>query len=248
MTDPLKNDDKVLSGNIEKILQVNAVTSKALDSIAITSKATGNTVKIWLKVFIPRNISGYTKTVPSGIHAGKTMIPGPTPASDCFLTDNRDFDSNIAAPARMHSEIKIDVTNETPTIINQFHFCGQTHEINCKIGEEECSQTASNSGMRFFNLRGSRSSSINIDLEGAANNPCAIGSPYIDYKGTLTINISTRSVAFDGLIEPFPAFEMYATANDGSGNPLFRIGPLPDTTPWNLFGGATRTARGSTTI
>ena len=121
----------------------------------------------------------------------------------------------------MHSEIKIDVTNENPIIINQVHFCGQTHEIDCEDGEEECSQTASNSRMRFFNLRGSRHSTIKIDLEGAANNPCAIGSPDIDYKGTVTINISTGSVAFDGLIEPFPAFEMYATANDEEVEILF---------------------------
>ena len=61
MTDPLKNDDKVLSGNIEKILQVNAVASKALDnSIAITSRATGATLLSVGKAtseFVAKNLS-----------------------------------------------------------------------------------------------------------------------------------------------------------------------------------------------
>jgi hypothetical protein len=55
------------------------------------------------------------------------------------------------------------------------------------------------------------------------------------------------TVTFDGLIEHFPAVEMYATANDGNGH-LFLDCPLPGSTPWNLIGGPTRTARGSTTI
>jgi hypothetical protein len=97
----------------------------------------------------------------------------------------------LPASARIHSEIKLDVANENPTIINQVHFCGTTHEIDCEDGEE-CGQTASNSRMRFFNLRGSRSSSIQINLEVAANNSCVSGSPDIDYKGALTINIPTQ--------------------------------------------------------
>lgn len=31
----------------------------------------------WINAFIKKRISGYTITVPSGTHRGKTMIPGP---------------------------------------------------------------------------------------------------------------------------------------------------------------------------
>ena len=34
-------------------------------------------MKFWINAFIPRDIPGYTMTVPKGRYAGLTMIPGP---------------------------------------------------------------------------------------------------------------------------------------------------------------------------
>ena len=47
------------------------------------------TVAAWINAFIPGSIPGLTRIVPAGPHAGRTMIPGPTFANDCFLTDQR---------------------------------------------------------------------------------------------------------------------------------------------------------------
>ena len=60
----------------------------------------------------------------------------------------------------------------------------------------------------------------------------------IDYRGTITINVSARTVKFDGFLDAFPAFEMYATANDGAGVAMFQTPPPPGNTPWNLPGDA----------
>jgi hypothetical protein len=202
------------------------------------------TVKVWLNAFIPDTVPG--KTIPApGPHAGKTMLNGPI-FSECYLTDNRSFDSNVHAPSRMHSEIEIDVAG--PTEVFQWHNCDETHEINCKTGAAVCTSKGRTSDMLFSKLRGSSGSLIQVDLKGASNNPCYSGSPDIDYEGRVTINVGARTVEFDGKIDQFPAFEMYGTANGGAGAMMFNSMPLPGKDPWNLPREANRAQKGSATI
>src|SRR5205823_14137965 len=60
------------------------------------------TVTVWLNAFIPDHLPGYTFQLPANSpFAGMTAIPGPAPA--CFLTDERTFDTGVAARSRMHS-------------------------------------------------------------------------------------------------------------------------------------------------
>ena len=75
----------------------------------------------------------------------------------------------------------------------------------------------------------------------------------IDFNGTISIQFSTAdpstaAVAFSGLIEPFPAYEMYATANDGAGLPLFQIKPERGVGPADIIGPPNTPAPGSTVI
>jgi hypothetical protein len=204
-----------------------------------------HTMKVWLNAFIPREVGTLTQKVPEGPFAGKTMIPGPIPGiSDCFLTDNRDFDPSINASSRMHSEIKIDVTSDKPREVFQWHKCYPTHEIDCEDGDKECTREGDTSRMKFSNPRGSVASLIQVDLVAASSNPCFSGSPDIDYLGNIIIDTPSRKVELSGRIDEFPAFEMYATANDGAGVKMFRTPPLPGKTPWNLVGGAKREQKG----
>jgi Domain of unknown function (DUF4157)/Protein of unknown function (DUF3238) len=211
-----------------------------------TAAASGaiRTVKVWLNAFIPRDIAGLTKPAPG--HPGETMIPGPGGWSDCFMTDQRDFDSNIHASSRMHSEIEVDLAGPSENF--QWHNCDPTREIDCEDGDEECSKKGDSSKTKYSKLRGSVVSLIKVDLNAAANNPCYSGSPDIDYLGTVTIDAAVRKVKFGGLIDAFPAFEMYATADGGAGTPLFKEPPPAGNTPADLFGGANRNITGETTI
>ena len=102
--------------------------------------------------------------------------------------------------------------------------------------------------MQFSSFRATRDTSIQVDLTGAANNPCFIGSSDIDYDGIVTIDLSNRKVSFEGHIDGFPAFEMYATSNDGSGVPIFTASIPPGDTPWDLPGEATRDISGEAKI
>lgn len=212
---------------------------------AIAQTSGPRTLTFWLNAFIPETISSLTRTVPgSGPHAGKTMIPGPIPGvSDCFLTDQRSFSNRRRASSRMHSEITVNLNSAT--VIDQIHRCDPTIEVDCEDGDEECRETASTSRMSFrdFQVVASDASSteMQVRLAAAANNGCFTGSPDIDYQGTLTLNVASNQgqllgveVGFDGLIEPFPAFELYVAVDNDPGTALYTRSPIPGKSPSNL--------------
>lgn len=201
-----------------------------------------SSVKIWFKAFIPGHIPNLTRTVRHGTHAGQTMIPGPTPISDCFLTDNRSWDNSLSAKSRMNSVIDLDLSG-TPSVNSEFHWCDATTELDCEDGEEECSERGSNSRMRFFNLRSNTSGQVLINLEGAANNPCFSGSPDIDYNGVAMIDPTRRIIQFQGNVDGFPDYEMYV-----NGNTILRIPHPTGNTPGDLVGGANRAVSGRTSF
>jgi len=230
-------------------------------------------VKFWINAFIPRDITGYTLAVPGGPHRGKTMIPGPNLASDCFLTDQRTFSNDIHAKSRMHAEMKVDFTTPTPTL-TQWHNCDYTTECDCEDGDEECHKKGDPSRMSFslqpnpirtatssrpgtilfpptiihYPTGGPRPANefVRIRMDCAASNPCAPTSRLfgdIDFNGTIEIDTVQRTIEFDGMLDQFPAFEAYATINDGAGARMFQESPPPGNTVMNLPGPANRPKR-----
>ena len=223
-------------------------------------------VKFWVNAFIPRNVPGYTMTVPAGPHLGKTMIPGPqsvgvptiqlTPywfphigktwvgVSDCYLTDQREFSNDIHAKSRIHSEFRLDVTGPVPTL-TQWHNCDYTTECDCEDGDVECHEQGKTSRCLYTLAPASMSGPgpYTIKVKCAASNPCAPTSRLfgdIDFEGSVVVDIASRSIAFDLLIDQFPAFEAYATLNDGAGVTMLRESPPFGNTVMNLPGGANR--------
>lgn len=197
-------------------------------------------VKFWLNAFIPRDVLGYTLVVPAGPHHGLTMIPGPNPLSDCFLTDQRSFDSALTAKSRMHSEFTIDFTSARPAL-TQSHNCDPTTELDCGDGDVECTSRGDTSRMSFTMLPPPGAGKAAIEMKCAASNPCAPTSRLfgdIDYVGRILIDLSARSLKFDGMIDRFPAFEAYASINGGVAFALFTIAPPAGNTVMNLPGGA----------
>jgi hypothetical protein len=205
------------------------------------SQAPIKTIKVWLNAFIPKDVPG--RSFPAtGSHTGQTMLKGPVPlVSDCFLTDQRSFSSIINAPSRLHSEVEIDIsTPQQPKIASQSNMCSTTFEIDCEDGDDECVKVGTVNG-GYSNLQlGTSPSRYVINLQASSSNPCFIGSPSVNYKGQITIDAINRVVGFAGFIDGFPAYEMYANADGGSGNTLFMTPPPPGNGPENLFGDANR--------
>ena len=205
-------------------------------------------VKFWINAFIPRDIPGYTRAVPAGPHRGKTMIPGPNPAADCYLTDQRDFSSSLPAKSRMHSLFTLHLTGWPPRF-TESHGCDPTTELDCEDGDVECTDTGSNARMRFSLLPGrvtSPSGPFQIEMNCAGNNPCSPSSRLggdVDYHGRITVAPAASRIDFDLTVDAFPAFEAYASINGRPPTTVFRLPPPQGNTVMNLPGGANRRVR-----
>ncbi|MBI2740132.1 MAG: hypothetical protein HYX38_26750 [Rhodospirillales bacterium] len=201
-------------------------------------------LKIWIASFIPQNIAGLTTPVPNG--GGKTMIPGPTPVSDCFHTDQRSFSDSPDRSSRMRSIVEINPANMT--LASQNHHCDHTVECDCEDGDVECDKLPDSSKLKVENFTSS-GSKCSFSLTGGAGNPCAGAlAPLIEWLVRVSVEKQGASVVVklaDGsLVEPFPAFEMYASLN-GTTKKLFQRPPDPGATPWDLFGAPNKSVSGS---
>lgn len=213
-----------------------------------TSSERIQTIKLWLKAFIPNSVESAAVVPGSGEHGGKTMLPAPGPIHRCFLTDQRDFDDDINAHARMHSEIEFDMLHGA--IIHQYHQCFETIEVDCDTGEERCRESAATDNMHFHNFRVSDGGNhLRVDLEGSTKNPCVEiaalkVSPNLDYAGTITMEMDAERravvVRFDGKIEIYPAFEMYVSVNGEAPVTVFRAPVVPGSTVLDLAGSPAR--------
>jgi hypothetical protein len=231
-------------------------------SIPITS------LKFWINAFIPKVIQGYTRPVPG--RAGETMIPGPNApfvgatarvqvegrgirpgvmpvqiTAFGYHTDQRTFSNEIHARSRMHSEVRLDLRSPSPAV-TQWHHCDETLEYDATSGAVLNRKMGSTSRMTFrlVPLRGP--GALSVEFKCAANNPCAASSAVlgdIDYVGTLTFYPGARRLELDALIDDFPAFEAYATLNDGAGVSLFQAPPPAGHTVMNLPGPPRRPMR-----
>lgn len=200
-------------------------------------------LKIWICSFIPKDIANYTKPVPND--GGKTMIPGP-PLTNCYLTDQRTFSNSPTASSRTRSTVEVDTA--TMSLTTQNHHCDNTVEVGCTDGSEKCNKTP-DSGKLKINGATSTGTKCSFVFDGGAGNPCAgFAAPDIDWLVKVTVEKQGNSISVklgDGsLVEPFPAFEMYASLN-GATKLIFQRSPDPGATPWDLFGAPNKPVAGS---
>lgn len=210
------------------------------------------TVKIWIKAFIPGTYEGATIVPGKGEHAGKTMLTNPRPINRSFLTDQRGFSADIHAEARMHSEIEIDVVKGRENY--QFQHCYDTIEVDPKTGEEKCRAQGDTSEMHFHDFKVAPDQRrYTVKIKAGSKNPCIkIGAlnlaPNLDYEGGITITVgddpTTAIVTFSGRVEKYPAFEMYASANNSEPQMIFQMGVAPDGSVKDILGKPERSVTG----
>jgi hypothetical protein len=196
-------------------------------------------VKVWINAFIPLNVEGYTKPVPKGPYKDLTMIPGPTPLSDCFLTDQRGFSPYVQAKSRMHCEARVNFLSK-PFVMTQYSNCDYTTECDCEDGDEECKEKGSTKNMNY-SMEVTADRRFELRLKAHAWNPCSPSSAVggeIDMQALFAVDLEARTLRFTGVIDAFPAFEAYATINDGAGIEIFTKAPPKGNTVMNLPGDA----------
>jgi hypothetical protein len=194
------------------------------------------TLLFWVNCFIPNSVC----ELRGEIFALRTP---PVPLPRFFAGDQRDFSSDINALSRIHSEVTINGLSGQSQTFTENSFCGETIEVDAD-GNTIGTGTASSSGVRFFNLRGSQTvdpeggiingppGSVQIDFVGTAGNPL-MGAPTIDYSGTLVIDVVRRIVSVSGARNGFPAYEMYCVVDGNEVQTLLNAQPI---SPLNLFG------------
>lgn len=217
-----------------------------------SASRTIRTIKLWIKAFIPGTYEQVALVPPGGAHAGKTMLTSSRLVSRTFLTDQRSFSADIHAEARMHSEIEIDVDKGRETF--QFHHCYDTVEVDPRTGEEKCRAQGDTSDMRFYDFKVAPDQRrYTVRIKAGSKNPCVkIGAlnlaANLDYEGGITITVgddpSTAIVTFSGKVEKYPAFEMYASANNGEPQILFQVGVAPNADAGDLPGKPERSLTG----
>lgn len=165
--------------------------------------------------------------------------------ADCFLTDQRGFSSDINASYRMHSEFRLDFT-KSPVAMKSMNACGCTTEVDCEDGDVEYTGRGDTSRMSITLKHGASKSPddpMTVTMKCAAAHPGSIASRLfgdIDYVGEITIDRGRRRLEFEGKLDAFPAFEAYATINEGPPTTVFREMPPPGNTVLNLSMGANR--------
>jgi len=145
----------------------------------------------------------------------------------------------------------VELSPQDFSLISQSHHCDFTIECDCEDGGEECRKAPSTTDLTIKVLQTS-SGQCRFSFEGGAGNPCASGAPQINWSVTVEVKrIAGGKIQVSALsgskVEPFPAFEMYASLN-GTVREVFKVEPQPGTTPWNLFGAPNRTVSGTAVI
>ena len=204
-------------------------------------------LRLWLNAFIPIDLEG-AEVVKAGAHAGKTMLPTPGPVDLWFLTDERGFSNAPDANSRMHSEIELWLP--TFEVQRELHCCDDTIQVDKETGEVVCRETASTENMAFGDIQlAADARSWRCRLHGATKNSCLkVGpikvSPNLDYDAAISIlwneKLTEFTITFDGLVETYPAFELYASLDGGPAVTVFRLPAAPGTSPVNLAGPPTR--------
>ena len=217
-----------------------------------STSRTIRTIKLWMKAFIPSTYEKVALVPPGGVHAGKTMLTDSWLVDRTFLTDQRGFSADIHAEARMHSEIEIDVVKGRENY--QFQHCYDTVEVDPKTGEEKCRAQGDTSEMRFYDFKVAPDQRrYTVRIKAGSKNPCVkIGAlnlaPNLDYEGGITITVgddpTTAVVTFAGKVETYPAFEMYASANNGEPQIVFQMGIAPNAEVADILGKPERSVTG----
>jgi hypothetical protein len=228
-------------------------------------------MKIWINAFIPKVVPNYTVPLPPGDANAKTAVPLPAiarlnPLNDGkgfdtgYLTDQRDFSSDIDASHRMQSLAVLERSSVGWELSNApigEHTTSGTTEVDMDTGEKldfaaaDMSRCAY-SGGAVTSQDGASVTQV-FQLKAAAFDPLVSAAADIDYSATITLTTTTGtegdSVQIDWsvMLDSFPAFEGYVE-RDGDVTALFQIPPPEGNTVADLPGDANRPFNGTVTL
>ena len=204
-------------------------------------------LRVWINAFIPGHVPDYTDQLSTGPHAGKTVLYGLAGSKEAYLTDQRMFSSALDAASQLHSEALIDFM-ASPAKLSQWHECDFAMPLG-EGGEPPAAPPADVSrmaitmatvqtlsthqaiaravGMLPRRLNASAHELYLYFSAKATPSSEALAAHFGDlaYEGVAIIDPQRGSLDFSGNVHRFPAYEMYASVNEGPAVAVFRVSP-----------------------
>ena len=207
-------------------------------------------IDLWMNVFIPDTLPGkYLRRAEFGPYKGRVFLKPPSigpfaPGSTSFKTDERSWRKSKSVGerfSRLHTAIWLGARPKAETSVTTRRV-GKTIAID-RMDNVICSKTAKVAqSLDVSKMKRIGSRSFAWDLTGFGRNPCNLPgmfnklTPKIDYELRVKVAFErdrrAAKVEVAGMIDEFPAYEMYAKCNDGPTYTLFRKGPTGS--PWKL--------------
>ena len=180
-------------------------------------------VHIWVRGFIPATAQS---------EVADPISHGILKASDgrCIATDQRGWSNDTAAPARLSSDFHLLLADDAPPVIKpsqrRVHSAARVRQVDCQSAQE----LASTQMQLLADVVGTPSQTatktqVNI-LAATADPQRTWSSATINYDATFTYDRATRTLDYQAMTGAFPAYEAYASLNDGPVVTVFRSGPL----------------------
>jgi len=195
-------------------------------------------VHIWIKSFIPN--SHPTNRDYINKIAGKDLYVIEEPiGSDCAMTDNRLFETDVNASARMTAEFVFEVNEDgaviSPAVPRPIFSTGASRRVNCSTGENvETPKFAKTDNMNM-GKPAFADGKAQVVIDCRASYPYFSIAPDVNFGGTFTYDLATKKLKFQGSVGVFPSFEAYAQLDSGPIATIFRLEPGNKTTIKSLI-------------
>lgn len=227
-------------------------------------------LRVWINAFIPAHVPELTDELTTGPHRGETVLYGLSGGKEAYLTDQRVFTAAADAASQMHSEALVELLPGAPRL-SAWHECHFAMPLG-EDGEPLPSAEADTSRMRAI-LATPQTLSMNTEVArvvgmlprrpGAAKDelylyfdakatpPCERMATHfgdIAYSGVAIVDTRRGTLDFSGAVHRFPAFEMYASANEGPAVAVFQISPPRGADALQAQGPSSRPVKATATV
>jgi hypothetical protein len=227
-------------------------------------------LRVWINSFIPGHLPGYTDRLTTGPRAGLTVLYGLAGGKEAYLTDQRMFSPALNVVSQMHSEALIDFKT-SPAQLAQRHQC----DFSMPLGDdgEPLEAPAADTSRMTVTMATSRTLSMHPVIARAVGVlPRRPGAPQeelflyfsakatlaserlaahfgdLAYEGVAIIDPQRSAIEFHGNVHRFPAYEMYASVDEGAPVVVFRLSPPRGTGALDKVGPGMRVVKAAVSL
>jgi hypothetical protein len=194
---------------------LKSIGALVLLASAMSAATAADDIHIWVRGFIPDS----------------SLTAGVLRASDggCIATDHRGWSESIDAPARVGSDFHLVLSDSLPVLrpgLQKVNSASPVHQVDCQSLQELAVVPAQLLADDVGTPAQNQAKTLVTVLAAIPDPQRAWSSSTISYGATFTYDRATQTLEYQASTGLFPAYEAYATLNDGPVVTVFRSGPL----------------------